>query len=69
MLLCVKQFFEYTSFLLIPQKKKKKVKDYMFLLGFCAQAKIRGLYAVTLLDGIKNAINEEGRSRSNKQQT
>ena len=37
----------------------------MFLLGFCAQAKIRGLYAVTLLDGIKNAINEEGRSHSN----
>ena len=62
MLLCIKQFFEYTSFLLI---KKKKVKDYMFLLGFCAQAKIRGLYAVTLLDGIKNAINEEGRSHSN----
>ena len=62
--LCVKQFFEYTSFLLI--KKKEKVKDYMFLLGFCAQAKIRGLYAVTLLDGIKNAINEEGRSCSNK---
>ena len=62
MLLCIKQFFEYTSFLLI---KKKKVKDHMFLLGFCAQAKIRGLYAVTLLDGIKNAINEEGRSHSN----
>ena len=46
--------------------QKKKVNDYMFLLGFCAQAKIRGLYAVPLLDGIKNAINEEGRSCSNK---